>query len=375
MDLNRGIPDIEYDNLGNPRRITFTDNRSIEYVYSSDGTKLRTIHRGSGWLNAYVDSIDYVGNLILKNGQPEMYLFDGGYASFNNDTVNGWHYYISDYMGNNRMVVNSNGDIEQVTHYYPYGGVIGDISTNENVQKYKFEGKELDRSFGLDNYDIHARQYFAMAPMWDRIDSLAEKLPGVSPYVFCNGDPVNLVDRDGKCVETLWDIANVAMDVKSAYDNFSNGNTRAGLVDVGAGIVDGLATVLPLVPAGAGTALKVARGADKASDVVQAINKEAKVSKAKMAMERGRAAEKKVISEMGETKNTKRFSAPIDGEEITTIPDVVTKDAFYEIKDVKYLTNTKQLRAERVSAAKSEKKFLIIIGEKTRFQKKYLLKK
>ena len=36
-----------------------------------------------------------------------------------------------------RMVVNSNGDIEQVTHYYPYGGVIGDISTNDNIQKYK----------------------------------------------------------------------------------------------------------------------------------------------------------------------------------------------------------------------------------------------
>ena len=210
----------------------------------------------------------------VKNGQPSMYLFDGGYASFNaNGVVDGWHYYIQDYMGNNRMVVNKNGTVEQVTHYYPYGGVIGDIGTllsdvtkgnNENLQEYKFEGKELDRTFGLDNYDIHARQYFAMAPIWDRIDSLAEKLPGVSPYVFCNGDPVNHVDKDGKWAETLWDIANVVMDVKSACDNFSNGNTKAGLVDVGAGIVDGLAAVLPFVPAGAGTALKVARAADGA---------------------------------------------------------------------------------------------------------------
>ena len=80
-------------------------------------------------------------------------------------------------MGNNRMVVNKNGMKEQITHYYPYGGVIGDISTllsdvtkgnNENVQKYKLfhyipreqarsEGKELDRTFGLDNYEsMHA---------------------------------------------------------------------------------------------------------------------------------------------------------------------------------------------------------------------------
>ena len=147
---------------------------------------------------------------------------DGGYVSFSNDTIDGWHYYIQDYMGNNRMVVNSDGTIEQVTHYYPYGGVIGDISTNENVQKYKFEGPrshqkeidnllarrrafrrgvELDRTFGLDNYDIHARQCFAMMPSWDRIDPLAEDTPQFSPYSFCMGDPVNFGDYNGKSAE------------------------------------------------------------------------------------------------------------------------------------------------------------------------------
>ena len=129
-------------------------------------------------------------------------------------------------MGNNRMVVNKNGTKEQITHYYPYGGVIGDISTNENVQKYKFEGPrshqkeidnllarrrafrrgvELDRTFGLDNYDIHARQYFAMAPMWDRIDPLTEDNPQFSPYSYCMGDPVNLGDYDGM---DIWEIDN-----------------------------------------------------------------------------------------------------------------------------------------------------------------------
>jgi RHS repeat-associated protein len=84
-----------------------------------------------------------------------------------------------------------------VHNYYPYGGVIGDISTNENVQKYKFEGKELDRTFGLDNYDIHSRQYFAMMPSWDKIDPMAEKYYGISPYAYCGGDPVNFVDLTG----------------------------------------------------------------------------------------------------------------------------------------------------------------------------------
>jgi len=177
-DLNRGITNIEYDNLGNPKKITFTDNRSIEYSYSSDGTKLRTIHKkprvknrlGGGIINWSRDTTEYIGNLILKNSHPEMLQFDGGYASFSHDTIDGLHYYIQDYQGSNRMVLSSNGTVEQVTHYYPYGGVIGDISTNENLQKYKFEGPrshqkeidnllarrrafrrgvELDRTFGL----------------------------------------------------------------------------------------------------------------------------------------------------------------------------------------------------------------------------------
>ena len=96
-------------------------------------------------------------------------------------------------------------------NYYPYGGVIGDISTNENLQKYKLfhyipreqarsEGKELDRTFGLDNYDIYARQYFAMMPSWDRIDKYAEKYYSISPYSYCGGDPVNRGDYNGKYI-------------------------------------------------------------------------------------------------------------------------------------------------------------------------------
>jgi RHS repeat-associated protein len=200
-DINRDIDLIQYDDLGNTRCIYYFGQNQIEYVYAADGTKLRTIHRPAS-SSALTDSIDYIGNLILKNGQPSMYLFDGGYASFDaNGAVEGWHYYIQDYMGNNRMVVNSGGAVEQITHYYPYGGVIGDISTNESVQKYKFEGKELDRTFGLDNYDVHARQYFAMAPMWDRIDPLAERYYGISPYMYCLGDPINKTDLDGKKVK------------------------------------------------------------------------------------------------------------------------------------------------------------------------------
>ena len=110
--------------------------------------------------------------------------------------------------GNGYNTLSSTGD--PTYHFYlkDHQGLLSDATkgSNENVQKFKFEGPrshqkeidnllarrrafrrgvELDRTFGLDNYDIHARQYFAMAPMWDKIDPLAENDYGISPYTYC----------------------------------------------------------------------------------------------------------------------------------------------------------------------------------------------
>lgn len=206
-DLNRGITSIEYDKLGHPTQVTFNGGNTISYVYSADGRKLRTTHR-QGTHQPVIT--DYAGPYEFKGGTISRVAFSGGYYSYNaTASQNNWtaHYYIQDYLGSNREVVNRNATstttAEQVTHYYPYGGVIGDISTGENLQKNKFEGKELDRSFGLDNYYIHARNYYAMLPMWDRVDPLAEKYYGISPYAYCAGDPVNIVDPTGCAPDSL----------------------------------------------------------------------------------------------------------------------------------------------------------------------------
>lgn len=200
MDLNKGITDISYDLLDNISEITFSDNRNIRYVYAADGTRLRTVHSrkvGNTWLK---DSTDYCGSLILKNGQPSMYHFAGGYLSYADGLLNGCHYYIQDYLGSNRMVVNKTGAIEQITHYYPYGGVIGGIDCGTSFQNFKFEGKEFDRTYGLDWYDIHARQYDPVVPSWHKPDPLAEKYYWISPYAYCANNPVNYIDLYGDSI-------------------------------------------------------------------------------------------------------------------------------------------------------------------------------
>lgn len=194
-DQNKGITKIEYDLLGNPKKVTLTDSRSIEYVYSADGRRLRAVHKSK----ISSEKTDYVGGLILKNGKPQMYRFSGGYYDFKDDgSLSDAHYYIADYQGNNRMVVNASTDaVEQVSHYYAYGGIIGNLSSNEGLQEFKFGDKKLDRTYGLDLYDFEARQYDAITPWFTSIDPLAEKYYSISPYAYCAGDPVNLIDPTG----------------------------------------------------------------------------------------------------------------------------------------------------------------------------------
>ena len=62
----------------------------------------------------------------------------------------------------------------QEDHYYPYGGLMGE-STGGDVQRYKYNGKELNRMHGLDWYDYGARHYDATIVSWPTIDPLAEK--------------------------------------------------------------------------------------------------------------------------------------------------------------------------------------------------------
>ena len=103
-----------------------------------------------------------------------------------------------DHLGNVREVVSEKGEVKQVNAYYPFGTPIYALGTNESQQRYKYNGKEFDELHGLNTYDYGARQYAPLLPLWDRVDPLAEKYYGVSPYAYCANNPVTFVDPDGR---------------------------------------------------------------------------------------------------------------------------------------------------------------------------------
>ena len=151
----------------------------------------------------YSDSIDYFlgGSLLLKNGQTDKYLFDGGYVRSNATTGNfSFFYYNKDHLGNNREVLDHRGAVRQVTSYYPFGAPYADAAaiSGTDIQPYKYNGKELDLMHGLNTYDYGARQYYSILGRWDRVDPLCERYYSTSPYVYCRNNPIFLIDLDGR---------------------------------------------------------------------------------------------------------------------------------------------------------------------------------
>ena len=191
-DLNKGISKIEYDVLDNLSSITFNNGFKTKYVYDAGGSKLRTIHEA-----LTTNTTDYIGDFIFEDGKLSKYQFEGGYCSFDSNLNPTYHYYEKDHLGSIRMVVNENGTIEQVNHYYPFGGVYGDLAYNSELQKNKYIGKEFDHTSGLDWYDHGARMYDAAKGSWDRMDYFCEKYYPSSPYISCFNNPTRYIDESG----------------------------------------------------------------------------------------------------------------------------------------------------------------------------------
>ena len=218
-DLNRGIQNIEYDLSGNPINIDFSNKKYIQYSYTPDGRKISKAHvwaspiLGTISLNEDIESeeeisitsrmhcisYEYGENTVYRNNKVYYIIFPGGFCTMEEGKPV-FHYYTQDHLGNNRNVVNEDGTIEQATHYYPFGGTFNDIGIDSEFQQYKYNGKELDRMYGLDTYDYGARQYFSVLPIWDRIDPRCEEDYHISPYAYCRNNPIKFIDNKGKKV-------------------------------------------------------------------------------------------------------------------------------------------------------------------------------
>lgn len=285
-DSNRGIKSITYDYGHHPSYVNMNVGRelkNITYDYTPDGRKLSSRHvmylRNEHGAIKNTTTDLYVDGMILRDGKPQTWQFDGGYVELDaNGTPTSWNYYITDHLGSTRKVVDSNNNIKETINYYPFGSEMrmsnpyqiirknsnmnletasfvipsdsdfsikdpGILMPKDSVTKgnepymlaedywqpYRFSGKELDKQNGLNMYDFGARLFdVAGVPVWTSVDPLAEDNPNVTPYMYCAGDPVNRVDPDGEdWFETDYGEIRWQPDV-SSQDDLQKGYTYIG---------------------------------------------------------------------------------------------------------------------------------------------------
>ena len=231
-DKNKRIYSISYNILNLPDEVKFYDGHINRYTYDANGTKLKVEYLlsnerfmdwdmdgpaaetanflSAGW-NKGVDiggivappgseiimkpitltKLQYSSGHVYRNGRLER--VDNPYGYWANGS---FHYHIIDYQGSIRAVIDENGTLEEINHYYPYGGLMG--AATMGVQPHKYGAKELDRENGLDLYDSQARHYDPIIPRTTTMDPLAEKYYSLSPYTWCAGNPLRYIDFDGR---------------------------------------------------------------------------------------------------------------------------------------------------------------------------------
>ena len=197
-DLDKGITKIIYNNIGLVDSICFSSGASVKYVYAMTGEKLKVTHYSpanslsgnrlnltlsakdsavsstgttsssaatttsttstttSGTAKSSVVSSEtlYLGPNIQVDPLTGTYtyFFGGGYCEFKpNDptSVPQYFYYTKDHLGNIRNVLTKDPDTNEMievqrTAYYPFGGIIADLSTNAIYNSHKHSGRLVE---------------------------------------------------------------------------------------------------------------------------------------------------------------------------------------------------------------------------------------
>ena len=246
---------IRYNLLNQPDTVQFRNGSAIVNYYTADGKRTGSKYltpqttvvipacqtfgstSGTAAMSSHVTarrgSLEYAGADFESDTLIRIHNGDGYLDCSEQD----FRYFVRDYQGNIRTVYGSavaklipveppfsltnrgaiGGDkppirptpIEhtvtyQRMQYYPFG-LPYEAHYQPEEQPYKYGGKEFIELHGYDSYDFDARMYYPALCRFMTMDPLCEKYYSISPYAYCNNNPVKYVDPDGESWRLTYD--------------------------------------------------------------------------------------------------------------------------------------------------------------------------
>jgi len=201
-DLNKKILGIDYNYLNLPIKINLlgkNDFLNVLYQYDAAGNKRVKQTRINGRI---IKTTNYIGNFVYEDGIFKYLLTsEGRIVPIAGEMV--YQYFITDHLGNNRVMFDQDNLIKQQSSYYPFGMLITHKQSPDatyDYNRYLYNGKELQDDFDLDWYDYGARFYDPQLGRWHVIDNKAAKYVWTTPYTYCLNNPIIFIDPDGEDV-------------------------------------------------------------------------------------------------------------------------------------------------------------------------------
>ena len=191
----------EHDLTGRPA--VFREGGTVKAAYTRlvDGTKAEASSSG-GAVRRYRGTF-----VLLGDGTVESVEFGTGRILRRTSTgaVDDVRYLITDHLGSVRSTADAQGAVRSRSDYYPFGTRTGTYAEAADADgRWRFSGKEWQAEpAGLPLLDFGARMYDPATAVWLSQDPMAEKYPSLSPYSYCAGDPVNLIDEEGRRIRVV----------------------------------------------------------------------------------------------------------------------------------------------------------------------------
>ena len=281
---------ITYDEIGNPlsyyngknysfeweagRRLhnSASGGNSINYYYNKDG--IRTEKSVSGkYTDRYIlDGDRVIGMERTKSGSSVKDVYHFIYDEMGNiweaicyiggSTTPVRYYYRTNAQGDVKQIVDSNYNVVAYYAYDAWGKLLAVLDGNDNpitdsshfaiVNPFRYRGYIYDTETGF--YYLQSRYYDPEIGRFINADgqlNQQERISGYNLFAYCNNDPINMIDSDGKfpflaitaaigaAVGAVVGGIRAAKAGKSVWKGALKGAAIGGLVGLGAGAVAG----------------------------------------------------------------------------------------------------------------------------------------
>ena len=196
---------------------------TMTYTYLGDGTRVAARagasssnyagkrYRGSFVYDVTAGGVQNIESVAVSTGRLIALTGTNGAVSFESDG------FITDHLGNVALVVNLSASggtqtdnvILEQNEYTPFGTKLSVSGLkSQAANRWRYAGKEEQDIAGMNLrlLDFGARYYDSFTCRWNAVDPLAGKYPGLSPYNYCAGDPVNLTDPTGRSIGDFFNL-------------------------------------------------------------------------------------------------------------------------------------------------------------------------